>query len=393
MLTVLNHKTVVEQQLFDALRLAFKHRQTAADVAAVAALQVATADGSLLTEDGALCYVTAEDNVFILDIYSGAAAGADVITPTTLPSNYARARWLRSTSTMNFGPNYNAPLRRRPAGYCKEVALFNGQGGTDAAMEQVLAVRPAMWLQWTDDNPQPLSAGYPGAYYKNNLDFQVLIVSECNRLGPWAVWGSPYSDEATADPGMNAMVQQIRKLLAGSKLGVDGVERTEIGKAHVLSEDQAQRLFIAAVNIQVRVYFYIPDEDLVAPRIDVQPELADTGGADHFDAQNYIAQGYQVTAGPGLAFTFPAGIAVIAGAAIASTPAPKTFAASMDTYRDLQPDGTFAYSEVPIGYPPPAPADGTLRVGVTTTDASDILQDRILCSSAIIFRSAYQVVP
>lgn len=392
MLTVLNHRTVVEARLLETLRLAFKVRRTAADVAALAALDVAL-EGALLFEDGALCYVTAEDQVFILSLYSGAAASADVVIPTTLPTNYARARWLRADNPLNFGPNYNAPLRRRTAGYCKAVELFDGQGSTDEAMEQVLAVRPAMWLQWTDDNPAPMSCGYPGSHYRNTLDFQVMVISECNREGPWALWGSPYSAEAAADPGLDQMIGQIRKVLAGSRLGIAGVERTEIGRARVLSEDNARRLFVGAVDIKVILYFYIPDEDLVATRIDVEPRLADTGGAEAFDPLNYIAQGYQVTAGPGLTRSWAPGIAVIEGAAVSSTPADTTFTASVDTYRDLGADGAWTMTEVPVGYPAPPQADGTLRVGVTTTDASDILQDRILCSSSVLFRAAYQVVP
>lgn len=390
-LTVINHRTQVEDRLIDTLRLAFKERRVAADVAALAALDVAL-EGALLFEDGALCYVTAENCVFVLSLYSGAAASADVVVPATLPSNYARARWLRSSNPLNFGPNYNAPLRRRAAGYCKAVEIFNGQGSTDEAMEQVLAQRPAMWLQWTGDQPRPQSAGYPGAYYKNTLDFQIMVVSECNREGPWTMWGSPYSAEASDDPGIDRMIGEIRKVLAGSRLGLDGVERTEIGAARILSEDNGRRLFIATVDIEVRVYFYIPDEDLVANRIDVQPELVDTG-AEQFDPMNYIAEGYQVTAGPGLSFTYPSGIAMIEGAAVTSTPDPKTFTAEMDTYRDLNPDGTFTYQEVPVGYAAPPLTEGAMRVGVTTTDATDIVQDKILCSSAFVFHAAYQVVP
>lgn len=393
-LTVLNHRTAVEERLIDTLRLAFKVRRTAADVAALAALPVATAEGQVLYEDGALCYVTAEDDVWTLSLYSGAAASADVVVPAAPPTNYARVRWLRSTNPLNFGPNYNAPLRRRQAGYCKAVEIWNGQGGTDEAMAKVLAVRPALWLQWTGDRPQGQSAGYPGAYYKNTLLFQVMVVSQCNRPGPWTMWGSPYGDEAAADPGLDQMIGQIRKVLAGSRLGLGtDVERTEIGAVEVVHEDNAARLFIAFVSIEVRLYFYIPDEDLIATRIDVQPELVDTGGAARFDPLNYIAQGYQVTPGPGLSWTWPAGIAMIDGVGVSSTPDPRTFGAELDTYRDLNPDGTFTYVEVPIGAPAPPVTADALRVGMTRTSSTDILQDRILCSSAEVFRNAYQVVP
>jgi len=208
------------------------------------------------------------------------------------------------------------------------------------------------------------------------------------------------------DIGANEMSAQIEYLMAGlhgseagaprGNLGLQGLLWCEIGDTVNVDENLMERRFINATEVRVLCRIPVPDEDLVAIPpgvIRVQPRLEDTGAARTFDSSNYVTQGYQLADGPGLTRSWAAGVAVVAGTPVSSTPAPVTFAADRDTYRDLKPDGTFVYQAVIRGGVPPVLSAGAMRVGVTTTDSTSIVQDKVLCSTSILFRDTYQVVP
>ena len=101
-----------------------------------------------------------------------------------------------------------------------------------------------------------------------------------------------------------------------------------------------------------------------------------------FDRLNYVAQGYTLAVGPGFVRSYTSGVAMLAGTAVASTPAGVTLSASKDTYRDLNPDGTITYSAVANGAAAPALTSGALRIARTVTDSAGIVSDDILCSSS-----------
>jgi hypothetical protein len=400
-LTLQNQRTAIEQALLDTLRLAFLQRQTAADVAALQALDVSAAS------DGALCYVTAVGKVYTFSYYSGAVqALPQVVAPTTPPPKYAGARWLQSSSQVNWGPNHLAPLAARTSGYCQAVELYRGkdkgQEGLDQALTAIGDVKPSILLRWEAHRPRSASCGYPGSYYEVKHTYSIWCISENDRGEPWSLWGDP----VVADTGANGMSAQVEYLLAGlhgsqpgeprGNLQLQGLMWCEIGDTTNIAEDYQQRRFVNAVELRVGCRFPVPDEDLVAMppgSIWTEDRLADAGPQKVFDAQNYIAQGYEVTVGTGLTRTFPLGVAVVGGTPTSSTPPVHTFPASSDVYRDLTTDGVVHYLAVFPGSQPPPVTAGALRLGVTTTDASSIVSDRLLCSSSYLFRAAYQVVP
>src|SRR5262249_23321122 len=50
-------------------------------------------------------------------------------------------------------------------------------------------------------------------------------------------------------------------------------------------------------------------------------------------------------------------------------------------YRDLRSDGSLVYSSVANGSAAPVQPTNTLRVGVTVTDATKVIYDRIICDA------------
>lgn len=371
-LTIANHLTVVERALHKALRLAFLKRFPAvADLTTLAAAQMTA------VVDGGLLYVTAEDNCFEWSASSTVTPdGVNVIgmTGRTLPG-----RWLRVVSSLTWGPNASAPLTKRTAGYCLAVELYEGEKGLDAQLERVFGKAPSMLLQWTGDSPQRRD-GRPGRVYWNKLQFVLYIAARNYRSAPAAQVGDDFGSIGVMD-----MVGDARYFLAGLDNLDSDVEYVEIGDASIEAEDMAERVFIMSLGVTVKVSLTIPDEDLWSFSSRLQPKItnsAQDSAQGIFDRLNYIAQGYTLAVGPGFARSYAAGVAMLAGTAIASTPADANLSASKDTYRDLNPDGTITYSAVDNGAAPPALTSGALRIARTVTDSAGIVSDDILCSSS-----------
>lgn len=376
-LTVANHLTVIERALHRALQLGFLKRfPPVADLAALATAQMSA------VVDGGLVYVIGESNLFEWSASSTAAAdGVNVVAMTsrTLPG-----RWLRVASALTWGPNANAPLSARTAGYCLAVELYEGQKGTEDQIERVFGKAPSMLLKWLGDSPQRRDQR-PGRVYWNKLQFMLLISARNYRSAPSAQVGDDFGSMGVMD-----MVGDARYFLAGLDNLDPDVEYVEIGDASVEAEDLAERVFVMSLGITVKVSFTIPDEDLVAFSSQVQPKLTNSAqGAVCFDRLNYVAQGYQLAVGPGFTRTYAPGIAMVDGSAVASTPADVTLSASSDTFRDLNPDGSVTYTAVSNGLNPPAQTPGTLRVARTVTDGSGVVSDDILCSSSFNYGAAF----
>lgn len=375
-LDVRNAITTVEAALLEVIELAFKVRLPAQ--ATVAALR--TAFTVKLLGHRALVYVTGESRVYRWDRYSTAADdGVNVIAPTPLS---AAGRWLRVSSPVNYGPNYNAPLQSKQTGYLKTVTLYRGDELAAEMQEKADGNTPFVLIEWMGDSPKPMSL-LPGALYDDTHNFNLLIGSFCARNSNTNPWGSPLAAEATEDPGPNAIIGDLRYVLAGVALGIPHVVHVEIGDARKVDEDLEDRLLLYSLAVSVRIGFTIPDEDLEPLVVQVTPRLADHP-PPKFDPLNYVAQGYflEEGIGAGLSRTFGEGIAFISGAAISSTPDPVTFTADRDTYRDLKPDGTFAYTAVAVGAAAPPLTAGALRLAVTRTAAAEVLSDTWLCSSS-----------
>ena len=387
-LTLENYRQLVEGALTQVLRLAFLKRSTVADLAALAALP----DGNFSDLD--LVYVTSEARVYQLSLLSGAAVSSpDVIAPTTPRSDFPRARWLRVTSSATYGPNAGAPLHARSTGLLKAVALYAGEGGASAQLAACMGAVPSVMIDQDGESKQPLSAGYPGSLYRVDLRYACMVFTSDLRGAPSSILSTESGAESPA-----YIIGQISKVLAGiggDALGLEGLDRVEIGDAQLVEEDETERRYVYSLALALTCYVTNPDEDLTALYIDAQPELTDAAQGGRFDVLNFVAQGYYIAVPVPASLTaqLVAGVATIAGSAVASSPAAHAFTASRDTYVDLAADGSVSYSPVHIDHAAPSQADGTLRLGVVRTDATGVTGWRTLCSYSEVLRSYYQIAP
>lgn len=375
-LDVRTQVATVERFVWQVLRLGLMSRGPAvADIAALRAAPVVTA------KDGALRYVTAAANLFEWAPASTLADdGVNVVQPTTPPKpGLVNGRWLRVSHPSTFGPHAGRPLQSRPTGYVPAVVLYQNEDD-DKPIVEVFGQTPAILVEWLGDDPRARSQ-YAGALYWDEHRLLVTCISQCLRPSPGALLGSILSGEALKDPGAHRMIGDVRYLLAGVQTGDPGIESIEIGPAHIVEISLGQRLVVASAEVLVRTSWTIPDEDLEAMAWQVDPKHPTTfEDDDAFDPLNYVASGYTVQQGPGLTRTPAPGAAFINATVVSSAPGSKTFTASRDTYRDLKPDGDLVYTEVLVGAPAPPRTSGWLRLGVTRTDASDIVLDKVLAS-------------
>ena len=374
----------VEAALVRLVRLGLGVRYVSADLAALAVYPVAGA------ADGELRFVTAAGAVFEWLPYSALAAdGLVIVAPSSPPSGKVNGRWHKVITSWTYGAG-GVNLGAKLSGFLRSVEAYSSDDGTDAAIEKVFGRTPSVLVQFTGDDPQPLS-NLPGTFYKNALSFQLLVINSNLRGVAAGTQGSRVA--ADADPGAYATIGQIRKLICGVSpdSGIADVERIEIGPARLEFEDAERRLFVHSLAVTVRASFSVEDEDLVAAEIWAQPQLAGVGEADSFDRANYVASGCDVDySDDAFTFTVRAGIAVVSGVSVAAEATPHTFVAG-DTYRDLGTDGTWTFTHVPAYADPPPVTPGCLRVAVTRADADRVFADLPLCSFSVPFWSPFRV--
>lgn len=383
-LTIANHLTVIEKALHRALRLAFRKRleATAADLTVLAST-------SYPVYDGVLIFVTSENQIFEWSAASTATPdGVDVVAmPVSAqrPDN-SSGRWLRVVSPLTYGPDANAKLQNRTAGYCNAVELYEGNATAEDQIERVFAKTPAMLLKWERDAPKRADQR-PGRVYWNYLTFTLFIGASNYRNAPAAQVGDAFGKIGVMD-----MVGDARYFLAGMDNLDPEVDYVEIGPAEIEAEDLKERVFIATLEVTVKVSFNILDLDLVAFSARVQPKLTNQGPTEQsFDRLNFVGKGYRLAVGPGFTRSYVLGLATVGGHAVATQPPDVTLGASKDTYRDLDADGAITYVSVDHGADAPPVTEGCLRIARTVTDDVGIVADDFLCSTSFSFGSAFNV--
>lgn len=372
----------VEAALARLIRLGLGVRLPAVgDVGALAALDV----GAL--SPGELCPVTGSGLFEWMPYSSSPDDGALVVAPSPAP---AVGRWHRVATEWTYGAG-GLNLGAKLTGYLKAVEAYGSDDGPDAVLERVYGQTPSVLVQFTGDEPESIDMT-PGAFYRNVLSFQLVVMNSNLRPAPATTQGSPDSGEAAADPGSYRTIGDIRRLLAGVAPDpkIPGVERIELGRVELGDEAENQRLFQFLMQVRVRASFVIEDEDLLdAWSIAAQPaDTAPAPDAAAFDARNYVISGCGLVEGhgPGLSRTIETAIAKVDGAVVTASQLAVTLDADSDVYRDLDADG-WHLTAVDAGASAPALADGRLRVAVTRTDGGGVLHDRELCSYSIAFGS------
>lgn len=385
----------VQSALVQTIDLAYRYRYPAvADLSALARSYLGDPEGSeaVVLPDRALVYVTSEGNVYR---WRSAALDAPiapyVVAPASFPALSAgNGRWFRESSSVTLGPAYFRPLHRVATGYALHVEIYQGEGD-DEMLERIYAQRPSFLVEWIEDDLQVKSYMH-GAIYEYDLRFVVHCLSQNFRPDASALLGSDVAElgedgqPVRPDPGLYRMIGDLRYLLGGCQLGLaPGVKFVDVtGSARIVEKDLAQRVFRATLDVVVKGSVHVVDEDLFPdPQVWIQRQDAGTPQGQPFDAGNHLAQGYRLTPSPGLVQAPTQGVAYILGQLVTSTPGAHSFPPNMDTYRDLSPDGTLAYYAVDHDAEPPPQRPGTLRLGLTRTDASNVVADALLCSYAV----------
>lgn len=364
-LLITTANTQIEEALQSTILLALGKRITVATNTALKALASAA-----LWEDQ-LVYSTAAGYTFRFNRYSTTADnGTTVLAPTDAPT---AGRWARTASTSS-------------SGYLRDVALYEGEVSEDEIVKQLFGKVPSVLIVWVDDTYAPKSQ-VPGALYSYTARYEVWGISRNLRREQQAKTGSQIASESTKDPGAYRILGDLRSALAGSDLDQDGVDYVEILSAsRVLASKVKDRQFIYKLDVEVRASIHNPESDLVAladPRaFDVYRQLADLHGDEEYDADNYIVSGISIaTIAAGLTQSIASGSAIVDGDTETYAGQSKLFTASKDTYRDLKSDGTLRFTAVDNNADEPTVADGELRIGVTITDSTDVIEDRILAAT------------
>lgn len=388
-MSVENLIATVEAALVNLIRFGLGSR----GLAAVASKSALSAQPVASLPAGELRYVTSV-GLYEYVPWSTATVNGDTVVAASLPSGTAAGRWLKVSTTWHYGASATL-LSSKTTGYLRTVEAYSADDGPEVAIERAAAKLPALYVTFQGDDPKSLDMR-PGTFYRDELRFQLLIITSNLRGKAAATQGSPASGE---DPGAYKIIGDLRRLLCGVSpdSGIPDVERLEIGGCRMEFEDVDRRLFVWTMDVTARTSFSIDDENLVDATIRVQPELVDHQPAPAFDRANFVSSGLDLdeAPGPGLERTITAGIAVIGGSGVASEATAHTFDADAWTFRDLNSDGSLTFTAVAASgdQPPtePALAAGAMRVARTRTDGSSVLDDVALCSFAIPLGSSWDV--
>lgn len=314
--------------------------------------------------------------------------GAAIIAPF---DGAGAGRWVREGASPEQRTSRHAGIRDaairldrwalRRTGFARTVRIWSGEYD-DEAIAELFAKKPAFVVLPAGSSRDPRSL-VPGAYYLETYRFKVWCISESLRRGPAGLLGSAYAIDG-GDPGLNYLVGAAKRALAGSTLGLLGVNRVEILDEDIVAHDLANRVFCNAIDLAVTATLHLADDDIVPlTAVTTTTQLADPGDEPQVDLANYVADGCYPDRSGALLTTIRGGAAYIGGKLVVAQPQTLTLFAFSETYRDLLPSGAFVVQSVAIGSLPPAVPAGALRVGVTTTDGTSITSDRFICSTLL----------
>ena len=371
-LTFRNAATLIELAVFHAINRALRRRlPAAADIIALRSMVTRGAGTGYARRDDDSVYVAAKGVCYEWSTASTAADDGDlVIAPTDAG---VTGRWLKGPSKVQ-------------SGYLADVRLYEGEQSEDELLDRLLGQRPAVAIRWLGADHVPQSQ-VSGSLYKYKNDFELWVASSNYRGSalPEAVVGSAIAAEAARDPGVNAILGDLKKALAGKtgeELGQPGIAYAEIGREQPVYRSLSERLFVFSLALRVHATVQNQDDDLeTLDRLMLQRQIGDLHAQNKFDPLNYVASGIDVPLGPGLATQVSAGTAKISGATVSYAGELRTFNALRWTYRDLKADATMVFIETPVGSVVPAVTGNALRVGRTDTDAGSVIADTYFAST------------
>ena len=387
-LVVESASTQIEVALRDTLALALRRRYPAEpNVAALRVRQTLGASGTSLLDETNVELVPVAGTPPAVYRWSATSAAADNGDTTIAPADRLTAhlpgRWLKTSAVLD-------------GGFLDAVRLYEGEDTEELILDKVLGAVPSCLVVWRGED-HALKSVQPGALYEFPVDFEIWVSSRSLRSGNEALLGSPIADEAAADPGILNAIGRVKKVLAGSDLGIGpGVDYVQLGAHLPKLQSLSERQFVHALKIRVKASLHIPDapgEDVPLDQgsgtsgLFLQPVLVEVGAAGTFDPTSYRVHGLDVDLGhlaaPGVTSVIHAGEVVIGGGVpIATAETVFDFGPNHDVYRDVLPNGVVQLSAFPIDAAPPPIAPGAIRVGVSRTNPTDVIADRFLIGTA-----------
>lgn len=384
-------QTVLEDALRDAILYALGVRL--APVSTITALRAVSTQGASSTQrsDDDLIAVTGGASVISYRWNTASTAaddGVNVIQPTDVTAN---GRWLKWTSPLRFSPSVGADsvtLDQLTTGILRRVVVLD-KDLTDEEFDAVVAGTnlPAVVIEAKSDDPDDAVMA-TGATWFTSYEFTVFVISENLRNRRQAAQGSTIAGDPVY--GANAIDGFIKVILAGIHLYsvVDAIRQVRLGRGYNWRSDLLQRRVIRERSYTIEVTECFPNapNEIGLGDFEVSGQtIADLGQQTTPDPANYITSDLRVIPGMGLTQMVRAGSAVIAGVTVNFGGQLTTFDASSDVYRDLLPSGSMVFIAVQNDAPPPAVTAGALRIGVTTTDASNVLADVLIAASKVAF--------
>lgn len=364
-LSILTANTQVEQALQTTIALGIQKRLVVASVAVLKAIPSAGVSHQ------ALAYTTATTQVWQFDRFSSAAASSAVLVPDDTPTT---GRWLLTTSTSS-------------SGYLGIVTLYDGESDEETVLEWLFGKVPNVVIVWDGDDYIPKSGGSPGALYRVPMRFSIWAISRNLRGQQQGITGSQIASEATQDPGVNRIVGDLRRYLAGSDLNQTGVDYCEIVSAdRVLSSKTKNRghVYRLSVVVYATIHNTVADDAdnpaTALDRIDTTWQWAQGIGGDGAEyPDSYLTSGGAITSSPNfLDVTYAAGTAVIGGEEVTFGEGEGTAPDTGALFRFVGPDGEWSFVSQDAAEPvPAAPVDGALLIGYTLTQYSGVIQDVI----------------
>lgn len=383
----------VQDAIVSTITLALGVRETAADLTALAAIP-SRSGGTIAILDRKLCYVTGPATVYRFSQYSTAAPdGTNTIAPND--ASGASGRWLLMSSTILDATG--TALSSVPSGYLRRVMVWAGERSDKIWKVRILGQRPAVILQFTGET-KTIRANQRGALTEKTYHFSLWGVSQNLRPDIEGEKGSPIAAESAADPGVARIMGDLEYLLDGLRgvdMGIDGLDFLQFGANQTGIEDYDGREFVWTAPLDVRVT--IGKEDPARAELTslyVQPYNVQLHSQSTFDSLNYVQGGLAIAIGAGFSKAPSDGSAVIAGAVVTVTSAAAhSFTANRATWRDLNANGSWTYTETYTDGTPPTLAAGALRVAVTFTDFAGVVDDRFIAATAQPAGPNNQILP
>lgn len=396
MLDIRTAQDRLEDVLRDAILYALGKRiATVSNVSNLRAFVTQGQTGGVLNNDS-LAVIVVGGLVTASYRWSQESVAADNGTTVIKPDDITfSGRWIAWTSTIRFSPQVGGDsflLHEIPQGPLERVIVLNKSMDGAEISALISGQVPSAMIEATDDIPEDMTLD-TGYRWDTRYEFTVSVIAQNLRDRRQSTHGS------TLDPsiGANLLDGFIKALFGGTNITPEesGIRNIQVGRGMNWYSTEAQRRVIRSRGFTIQATEanpQAPNEVGPAQEVDAQAELTDLG--DHadesFDISNYVSGGMTVGLGPGLTKTVTAGTAQLAGLTVTYAGQLKTFTASVDTYRDLLPNGSMVFVEAAFDQDV-AVTPNAMRVGMTRTDGSGVLSDRMIAETRIPFMNPLQI--